>query len=79
MHQHKNTAFMQPEVNAENLTLVLFYLDLFTKAQTSISICMEETLCSCIEVLLLSMLLLNLPGRESSLYLHEEVDTKNKC
>lgn len=79
MHQHKNTAFMQQEVNAENLTLVLFYLELFTKAQTSISICMQETLCSCIEVLQLSKLLLNLPGRESSLYLHEQVDTKNKC
>lgn len=45
MQQHKNTAFMQPEVNAENLTLVLF-----TKAQTII-ICMHKTLCSCIEVL----------------------------
>jgi len=67
MHQHKNSVFMQPEVSAGNLTLVLFYLDFFTKAQTSISICMQETLYSCSEVLQFSTLLLNLPGRESSL------------
>lgn len=70
---------MQPEVNAENLSLILSYLELFTKAQTSISVCLQETLCSCVEVLQLSMPSLNLPGRDSSLYLYQKIDTKNKC
>lgn len=69
---------MQPEVNAENLSLILFYLELFTKAQTSISVCLQETLCSCIEVLQLSMPLLNLPERDSSLYPYEKVDRYKK-
>lgn len=72
MHQHKNTAFMLPEVNAENVSLVLF-----TKAQT-IVICMHKTLCSCIEVLQLNTPLQNLPGKESSLYLHEQADIKKQ-